>query len=88
MVNAPNAVDIGRTQMRSYEESWPKGFNAKVMMMAVTLTVLRVGATAVCDVNLLYSRVIGMQQSREIKLSDVLQCEVAPVPASMCAENG
>ena len=36
------------------------------------------GATAVCDVNLIYSRVIGMQQSRDIKFSDVLQCELAP----------
>ena len=27
-VNARNAVEIGRTQMRSYEESWPEGFNA------------------------------------------------------------
>ena len=29
-----------------------------------------------------------MQQSRDIKLSDVLQCELAPVQASLFAENG
>ena len=27
-VNAPNAVDTGRRQMRSFEERWPCGFNA------------------------------------------------------------
>ena len=48
--------------------------------MAVTRKVLRVGPTAVCDVNLIYSRVIGMQQSLDIKLSDVLQYELGPVP--------
>ena len=41
--------------------------------MAVTRKVLRVEATAVCHVNIIYSRVIGMQQSRDAKLSDVLQ---------------
>ena len=43
--------------MRSYEKSWPEGFNAtlseEVATMAVTRKVLRVGTTAVCDVNLL-----------------------------------
>ena len=91
-VNVPNAVEIERTQMRSYEESWPEGFNAtlskEVVTMAVTRKVLRVGATAVFDINLIYSRVIGMQQSHDIKLSDVLQNELAPVPASIFAENG
>ena len=48
----------------------------------------KVGATAVCSVNIIYSRVIGMQQSRDIKLSDVLQYELGPVPASVCAVNG
>ena len=78
--------------MLSYEESWPEGFNAtlskEVVTRAVTREILRVGATAVGDVNIIYSRVIGMQQSLDIKLSDVLQCELAPVPASMFAENG
>ena len=27
-VNVPNAIEIGRTQMGSYEGSWPEGFNA------------------------------------------------------------
>ena len=39
------------------------------------------------DVNFIYSMVIGMQQSRNIKLSDVLQYELAPLPASMFTEN-
>ena len=39
---------------------------------------------SICDVN----NLIGMQQSRDIKLSDVLRSELAPVPASMFAENG
>jgi len=63
--------------MRFYEESWPDGFNAtlskEVVTIAGTRKVLRIGATAVCDVNMSYWRVIGMQQSLDVKLNDVLQ---------------
>ena len=37
-MNAPNAVEIGITEMRSFEESWQEGFNAtlvEVVTMAV-----------------------------------------------------
>ena len=91
-VNASRAVDIGRAQMHSYEESWPAGFNAplskQVITMAVTRKVMRVGSTEVCDLNLIYSRVMGLQQSRNIKLCDVLEYELAPVPTSMFDEKG
>ena len=40
-VNAPNAVEIGRTQMRSFEESWPEGFNATLSKEVVTMAVTR-----------------------------------------------
>lgn len=78
--------------MRFYEESWPERFNAtlskEVMAVAVTRKFLRVGPTAVSELNLIHSRVIGMQQSRDIELSDVLQYELAPVQASIFANNG
>ena len=88
----PRAVDIGQAQMHSYEESWPAGFNAplskQVLTMAVTRKVMRVGSTEVCNLNLIYSRVMGLQQSQNIKLYDVLEYELAPVPTSMFDEKG
>ena len=91
-VNAPKAVEIGTSQMHHYEESWPTGFNAtlsnKVVTMAASRKVVRLGNTAVCDAHLIYSRVIGLQHARNIQLSDILGYELAPFPASMFSENG
>ena len=82
-VSAQDAVEIGRLQMHHYEGSWPAGFNA-----TLSKKVARVGNTIVCDAHLIYSRVVGLQQSRNIQLSDVLNYELSPVPASMFSESG
>lgn len=86
-VNAGKSVEIGRAQMNAYEESWPSGFNdtlsKNVVTMSVTRKALQVGSTPVIDTNIIYSRVLVLQQSRNININDVLQYELAPVPTSM-----
>ena len=95
-VNAPKAVEIGTSQMHHNEESWPTGFNAtlsnKVVTMAASRKVVRLGTTAVCDAHLIKlfksDWPKGLQHARNIQLSDILAYELAPLPASMFSENG
>ncbi|MES9884531.1 MAG: hypothetical protein ABW185_27110 [Sedimenticola sp.] len=91
-VNADNAVAIGDSQMKNYEDSWPSGFHStlgkKVVSMDATNKHIKVGNTRVFDTKLIYSRVMGLQVSRNINIKDVLQYELAPVPASIFDDNG
>ena len=91
-VNVDRSVEIGKAQLASYEGTWPDGFNSaipkQVVTMAVTKKSLTVGNKEVYDVNLIYSRVLGLQQSRDIDLKKVLKHELAPVPTSMFKESG
>ncbi len=92
IVNAGKSVEIGRAQMNAYEQSWPSGFNdtlsKKVVTMSVTRKALKVGTTPVIDTNIIYCRVLILQQSRDIDLNRVLQYELAPVPTSMFNDKG
>ena len=56
--------------------------------MAVSSKVIEVGSTEVCDATLIYSRVLGLQPSREITFSDVLKHELAPILTSMFDDKG
>ena len=91
-VNVDKAVEIGKAQMVHFEESWPSGFNTPIPQSIVTMAVaeksVRVGDKDVYDANLIYSRVLGLQQSRSIELKDVLKHELAPIPTSMFKDNG
>ena len=91
-VNAGKSVEIGKAQMYAYEKSWPSSFNntlsKNVVTMSVTRKALKVGSTPVIDTNIIYSRVLVLQQSRDIDLNKVLQYELAPVPTSMFDEDG
>ena len=40
------------------------------------------------NVNLIYSRILGLKQSREIDFKDVLKHELAPIPTSMFRSSG
>ena len=91
-VNAGKSIEIGKAQMYAYEKSWPSGFNntlsKNVVTMSVTRKALKVGSTPVIDMNIIYSRVFVLQQSRDIDLNKVLQYELAPVPTSMFDDDG
>lgn len=91
-VNVEKSVEIGKAQMVLFEDNWPSGFYTPIPKQIVTLDVakksVRVGDKDVFDVNLIYSRVLGLQQTRSINLSDVLKHELAPVPTSMFKDDG
>ena len=60
-----------------FEEKWPTGFHNPIPKEVVTMDIakksVRVGNKDVYDVNLIYSRVLGLQQTRNIDLSHVLK---------------
>ena len=68
-VNAGKSVEIGKAQMYAYEKSWPSGFNNTLSKNVVTMSViwkaLKVGSTPVIDTNIIYSRVLVLQQSSQ-----------------------
>ena len=59
-----------------------------MVTMAASRNVVKVGFTSVCDSNLIFSRLLGLQHSRNINIDDVLQHEVAPVSTSMFDDKG
>lgn len=91
-VNVEQAVKIGKAQMVSFENSLPCSFNAPLSMKVVTIAItkksIKVGGKDVYDVNLIFSWVLSLQQSRDIELTAVLKHELAPMPTSMFNETG
>ena len=95
---APNNVDVdqaialGQTQMKEFESTWPEGFHSTISKKIITMSAMKknikVGSCQIYDTNLIYSRVIGLQASRDINMKDVLEYELCPVPASLFDENG
>ena len=50
---------------------------------------IKVGAVKVYDTNLIYSRVIGLQDSdRPVDIADLLSHELAPVPSALFTDKG
>ena len=91
-VNAPFALEIGQAQMQEFENSWPKGFHdvipRKVIIMAMTKKHIKADETPVYDTELIYTRVMCLQQSRDINVEELLSYELSAVPPSMFDENG
>ena len=56
--------------------------------MSVTRKSVKVSSKHVYDVNVIYSRVLGLQKTREIDLKMVLHHELSPVPTSMFDDQG
>ena len=81
IVNAGKSVEIGRSQMNAYQQSW-------LSSLSVTRKALKVGTTPVIDTNIIYCRVLILQQSKDIDLNRVLQYELASVPTPMFNDKG
>ena len=93
VVNVDNALKLGQQQMVSFECSWPEGFNASITNKVITMknnkkTVHFGDNIIVYDTQLIYSRVIGLMQSRSLDLKDIMSHELSPVPTSMFDDNG
>jgi len=91
-VNVAESLVIGNKQMQEFESTWPEGFHSvipnKVVTMAVSKKHIKVDGLPVYDTELIYTRVMCLQQSREIDVKDVLSYELSPVPSSMFEDNG
>lgn len=79
--------------MRQYESTWPDDFHdtlpKKMHTLAITKKHIQVGKTKVPDTNVIYSRIIGLQDSgREMNLNEILMYELSPIPTSMFTDNG
>ena len=75
-INVDRAVSIGQKQLEEFERSWPEGFRASISKKVITMKTMRkhiiVGSIPVYDTNLIYSRVIGLQGSRDISTENIL----------------
>ena len=92
-INVDRALEIGETTMKTFELSWPTGFNAPISKEVKTMQLMKkhVGVSAIklYDTNVIYSRIIGLQASgREVEIYDVLKYELAPVPMAMFDSSG
>ena len=91
IVNVEQAVKIGKAKMESFENALPSGFHGPISKQVVTMNAAKksmtVGGKDVYDVNLIYTRVLGLQQSRDIDLADILKHELSPLPTSIFKET-
>jgi hypothetical protein len=82
-VNVDVSVRIGTDQMNDYQLLWPESFNKpltkQVVVMPVSQRQLKIRQVAVYDTSLIYSRVLGLQNVRDINLKDILLYELATV---------
>ena len=81
-VSVGQSVEIGNVQMKGVGQVvFMIPLSKKVVNMSVTRKSLKVGSTPIDTI--IYSRVLVLQQSRNIDLNKVLQYELAPLPTSM-----
>jgi len=91
-VNVDEAIQIGKQQMRDFEAGWPESFNTSltknVTTMAETKKNITLDEKLVYDTELIYTRVMCLQQSRDIDFKDVISYKLSSVPATLFDENG
>ena len=92
-VNVDKTIDIGTSQMKDFEKNFPHGFydpiQKKVETMAVMKKSIKVGENKICDTNLIFSRVIGLQSSsRDVDIKAVLSFELSPIPTALFTDSG
>ena len=80
-VNVDNSAATGKEQMRQFQAGWPttfyESFSNKVVTMSVTKKLIKLGSADCFDINLIYSRIMGLMSSRDVDLKDVFcQCQL------------
>ena len=91
-VNVDESFEIGLQQMREFELGWPTNYfhgalKKKVTTLAVNNKSIKIDETAVYDTALIYTRVLGLQQSRNLDIKDVLTYEISAFPQALFDEN-
>ena len=92
-VNAHNAVQLGKTKMEAFENTWPESFHETIPRVVTTMSLsrkhLKVGQNKVFDTETFYARAMCLQtSSRGIDTTKLLAHELAPFPTSMFDESG
>lgn len=92
-INVVDEVEIGTIQMKDFENGWPKSFYdripQKVTTMVATKKHVKAGNAKICDTQIIYSRVIGLQaSSRDINVEKVLSHELSTVPTALFDDSG
>ena len=92
-INVDNAVELGKTQMQSFEQSWPDGFHNPISKVVNTIGTLRkhikVGDMNICNTEAIYARSMALQNSaREIDADKLMSYELSPVPTAMFDDHG
>ena len=86
-VNVHDAVDLGKAQMEEYETSWPEGFHQllkkKVCKMQECKKKTRTDTAEQFDSGLIFVWALGLMNSQDIKVGQILSYELTPVPTSM-----
>lgn len=77
--------------MKEFKSSCLKSFHIvilkKVIMMAVTKKCMQVVQTSVYETKLIYTRVMILQQARDINMKEVFSYELSPVTSSKFNDN-
>ena len=91
-VNVDKSLEIGKEQMRDFESGWPDTFHGtlkkKTVTMAASKKAVKIAGTPVYDTELIYTRVLGLQQSRNLNKQTILTYELSATPPALFDENG
>ena len=90
-VNVHDAVDLGQAEMEEFEASWPEGFHQPlkkiVHPMKECKKTTRTDTAEQFDLGLIFARALGLMNSRDVKVEQILSYELAQVPTSMSIYN-
>ena len=90
-VNVDNSVGIESEQMHDYDTVWPQNYHSCLKKMVITMQAVRknikVSDTSDFDTELIVTRVMGLQQSRNLNINDVMTYELFPVPTALFDDN-
>ena len=91
-VNVDNSLEIGHQQMTEFEAGWPDSFHRSLKKNVITMPAIKksiqIDGRPIYNTELIYTRVIGLQQSRDLNIKDVLKYELSSVPPALFDENG
>ena len=90
-VNLDYLVTIDTRQMPEYEYWLPHSFHSVLDKRIITMTVskksIQIDVQPIYDMDLINTRVMCLQQSRDININEVLTCELSPVSISYSSSN-
>ena len=90
-MNVRSALQIGNACMTAYENKLPQGFYNKISSYVVTIDTpvkgINLGAVTAVDIEVVFSRTLGVIRSEEFDLHELFSHELAPIPTSLFLDN-